>query len=108
VDQYDREDASAERNYDNQQRQLLSGNTRNQDEGLKKKMADRIDVAYHKEKLKAADKAWNGMSRVKEKYIQIGATGAAYQSQVNEKFLRIFRKSRPKQPRISRSLAWKP
>ncbi len=92
VDQYDREDASAERNYDNQQRQLLSGNTRNQDEGLKKKMADRIDVAYHKEKLKAADKAWNGMSRVKEKYVQISTTGVAYQSQVNERFLENLQK----------------
>ncbi len=92
VDQYDREDASVERNYDNQQRQLFSTNTRNQDEGLKKKMTDRVEASYHKEKLKAAERAWNGMSRVKEKYIQISTTGVAYQSQVNEKFLENLQK----------------
>jgi len=87
VDQYDRDDTSAERNYDNQQRQIFSMNTRSQDEGAKKRMTDRVDVSYHKEKLKAAERAWNGMSRVKEKYIQISTTGVAYQSKVNEKFL---------------------
>lgn len=88
VDQYDREDMNAERAYNSQQMQILNNGSRNKDDSLKQKLFKRAEILYHKQKLKAAEVAWNGMNRVKEKYIHISTAGASYQSQVNEAFLK--------------------